>query len=136
MYSKARGVNCKQQKLLVLKPGMYHSQAIRIRTHRGESIWSLLKNYINKIDVNTIFNRTELLSCVYVHEVVVGGITACATTVDQYKRYLILAKVLESENWGTYKKLRNIPEHLSVNKLRDNVYAHNWKTWFIRIEDL
>jgi len=136
MHSRVRGVNCKQQQLLMLKPGMLHSHAVRIRTHRGESIWSLLKNYINKIDINTIFNRTELLSCVYVHEVVIGGITACQTTVDQYKRYLVLAEIVESAGWGKYKKLKNIPEHLSIKKLQKHVYNYDWRSWFILIEDL
>jgi len=136
MQSRSRGVNCKVKQLLVLKPGVIYSNGIRIRTHRGESIWSLMKNYINTMNINTTFNRTELLSSVYIHEVVIGGITACQTSVDQYKRYLVLAEIVESVGWGKYKKLKNIPEHLSIKKLQKHVYAHNWKTWFIKIEDL
>lgn len=134
--SRVRGVNCKQQQLLTLKPGMYHEQAIRIRTHRNEPIWHLLKNYINNMDVNTLFNRHDLLSSVYNHEVVEGGITACQTTVDQYRRYLTLAKVLDKVGRGEYKKLKNIPENLSIHKLKKHVYGPGWQTWFIPIEDL
>jgi hypothetical protein len=135
MHSRARGVNCKKKQLLPLEPNMLHSQAIRIRTHRGESIWSLLKNYVNGLDTNSIFNRNDLLSCVYVNEVV-KPITSCQTTVDQYKRYLVLADVVESAGWGEYRKLKNIPEHLSIKKLQKHVYSHDWRTWFIKIEDL
>lgn len=136
MHSRARGVNCKKKQLLMLKPGMIHSQAIRINTHRGESIWSLLKNYINSLETNDIFNRHNLLSSVYTHEVVEGGIIACQTTVDQYRRYLTIGEMLERVAWGKYKKLKNIPEHLSIHKLKNHVYGRDWKTWFIPIEDL
>lgn len=136
MFSRARGVNCKKQQLLTLKPGMYHSQAIRIRTHRGESIWSLFKSYINKLEDDALFNRRDMLSCVYVHEVVEGGIIGCQTTVDQYRRYLTIAKVLDRVGRGEYKKLKNIPEHLSIKKLKNHVYGDSWQTWFIPIEDL
>jgi len=135
MYSRARGVNCKKQQLLMLEPGMLHSHAIRIRSHRGESIWSLLKNYVNSLEINTIFNRNDLLSCVYIDEVV-KPITACQTTVDQYRRYITKAEILEKVAWGKYKKLRNIPEHLSIHKLKNHVYGRNWKQWFILLEDL
>ncbi len=135
MYSRARGVNCKKKQLLPLKPGMLHSQAIRIRTHRDESIWSLLKNYVNSLDTITIFNRNDLLSCVYVDEVV-KPITTCQTTVDQYRRYLTIGKMLERVSWGKYRKLKNIPEHLSIYKLKKHVYSHDWRIWFIQIEDL
>ncbi len=135
MYSRARGVNCKKKQLLPLEPGMLHCQAIKINTHRGESIWSLLKNYVNSLEINTIFNRNNLLSCVYVDEVV-KPITACQTTVDQYRRYLTIGKMLERVSQGEYKKLKNIPEHLSIHKLKNHVYGDSWKTWFIPIEDL
>ena len=114
---------------------MLHSHAIRIRSHRGESIWSLLKNYVNSLEINTIFNRNDLLSCVYIDEVV-KPITACQTTVDQYRRYITKAEILEKVAWGKYKKLRNIPEHLSIHKLKNHVYGRNWKQWFILLEDL
>ncbi len=135
MHSGTCGVNCKKKQLLPLEPGMLHCQAIRIRTHRGESIWSLLKNYINSLETNIIFNRNNLLSCVYVNEVV-KPITVFQTTVDQYKRYLIIAEILEAVSWGKYKKIKNIPEHLAIHKLKNHVYGNDWKTWFIPIEDL
>ncbi len=134
--SRYRGVNSKNKQILPLKPGMLHSQAIKINTHQGLPIWHLLKNYINKLDTNFEFNRYDLLSSVYTNEVVEGGMTACQTTADQYKRYLIISKVLESIGWGEYKKLKNIPKNLSINKLRNHVYGYNWKSWFIQLEDL
>jgi hypothetical protein len=136
MFSRARGVNCEKKQLLTLKPGMYHEQAIRIRTHRNEPIWHLLRSYINNLDRNALFNRHDLLSCVYTIEVVEGGITACQTTVDQYRRYLTLAKVLDRVGMGEYKKIKNIPENLSVHKLKKHVYGSTWQTWFIPIEDI
>lgn len=136
MFSRARGVNCKQQQLLTLKPGMYHYQAIRIRTHRGESIWSLFRSYINKLNDDNLFNRYDMLSSVYTHEVVEGGIIGCQTTVDQYRRYLTISMVLDRVGRGKYKKLKNIPENLSVFKLKKHVYGSTWQTWFIPIEDI
>lgn len=134
-YSRSRGVSCKKKKLLPLKPGMYYKQAVKIRTHDDRTIWSLLKEYINGLENNFLFNRNDLLSCIYIEEVV-APITKYETTVDQYRRYLTIAKVIEKISNGKYKKLKNIPKKLTINKLKNHVSGDTWKVWFIPIEDL
>jgi hypothetical protein len=139
MKSRARGVNCKIKQRIWHRvkdgPDYYKYVTVFINTHRGLSIWSLFKTYFNKLEINETFTRVDLLNAVYVPDTAIA-IRQCQTTVDQYRRAVVLGLCMERVGWGVYKKIRNIPSDLTITKLRKHVYSKNWKSWFITIDEI
>ncbi len=95
----------------------------------------LFKEYVNKLDINETFTRLELFKSIYVKEVAIATIRY-QSTIDQYRRWVSMGGCLKIIGYGKYKKLKNIPEYLSISKLRKHVYCNNWKSWYIQIENL
>lgn len=134
MEKRCCGINCKKKKKIVhiINKKPHH---ILIRTHDDKPIWFLLKKYINDMKKDTIFDRVDLLNSVYRKEVVIP-IRKYQTTVDQYRRYISMAGCLDHIGFAKYQKIKNIPEHLSVFKLRNHVYSGTYRSWFLKVEDL
>lgn len=106
-----------------------------IKTHDEKPIWDLLKTYLNNLKVGEEFNRTDLLKCVYVSPLE-KALAAGQTTVDQYRRYITILGFLSHIGHAKYKKLKNIPEHASIHKLKIHAYDRTWRSWYIKPEDL
>ncbi len=134
LEKRCYGVNYKKKQLISIKINN-EFQLFRIHTKGDKSIWFLLKKYINNLKVNEEFTRTDLLSCVYIDEII-SGMKACQTTVDQYRRYITINGFLSHIGYAKYKKLKNIPENVSIYKLKIHVYDKSWKSWYIKPEDL
>jgi len=135
MYKRCHGVNCAKKQIIVGNKVDNVYQQFRIHTKGDKPIWSLLKTYINNLKVGEEFNRNDLLSCVYVNEIV-RFMLGCQTTVDQYRRFIIITGFLSHTGYAKYKKLKNIPENASIHKLKKHAYDRSWKSWYIKPEDL
>jgi hypothetical protein len=134
--SRARGVNSKiKQRIWQWEKGRFRYETVFIHTHQDLPIWTLFKNYFNKLEVNQEFTRVDLLSGIYVPDTAIA-IRKCQTTVDQYRRAVALALCMERIGWGKYKKLKDIPTNLTISALKKFVYGSSWKRWFIPIENL
>ena len=136
MDSRVRGVNSLKKQLLSYKkvsPSIGYGRT-EIRTIDDRPIWSLMKEYINSLDVNQIITRKNLLVAVY------GNLgiymSRYPSTVDGYTRCIKIVNCIEKFERGKYRKLKNIPIDLSISKLKKHVSGNNWKTWFIPIEDI
>lgn len=115
--------------------GTYMIKRVLILTRGNKTIWSLIKTYINRLDVNEEFTRKDLFNIVY-HKKCGKLLRRYESSLDQYRRSLTLVGCLEHVGYAKYKKLKNIPKGLSTSKLKKHAYSNSWKQWFIQLEDL
>jgi len=78
------------------------------------SYFSNIKDYVNSKQIGDFVTRKELLQ-----------IACNASSVDPYRRCLVLCGFIEgTEKLGVYKKIKNIPDSLTSNKLTRNAYKN------------
>lgn len=107
-----------------------------MRTRNGESIWDNLKKFINDhIDSQKKFTRKDMFNYVY-PEIAENFHWGKVYTLDTYRAYLSKVKILDfSEKSGIYIKLRDIPDDLKLNKLKQIANDKSWKSWFIPLDE-
>lgn len=88
------------------------------------NLWETLVDYINKKEIGEILTRKELLQIKIKYH-----------SIDTYRNHLSKAGFLETISPGKYRKLRNIPENMSVNTLTKIAYDKTYRRWFMNIED-
>jgi len=99
-----------------------------------KTVWELTKKFINNLEVNHKFSRSNLLRAVYELDVAVTyGQRECAA--DAYRRALEKVGCIEFVSRGLYKKIKPIPLNLTTNKLQEAAYDSSWKNWFIPLEE-
>jgi len=101
------------------------------------TLWSLTVTYINNVKINETFKRQELFNGIrnlktrFFYQCVIHE-----PTIDTYRMWLTSSEFIEkTENPGVYKKLQDIPEDLTITKLRKYLYGDSWKKWFIPREE-
>jgi hypothetical protein len=101
-----------------------------ITTADNKSIWDLLKKYVNNFPMNEILSRSKMISTIYreFHKYIPYN------TVDTYLYNLKIVNVLEALGSGKYKKLRDIPIHLTTSQLRKISNKNSWESWFMTID--
>jgi hypothetical protein len=100
---------------------------------RRDSLWSLIRRYVNGLPVGETFKRRYMLKNVF--KDAYPGSKSSQETVDIYRCHLTSIGILEHVNQGKYRKLRDIPPKLSTTALRTLARDKTWKSWFIKMED-
>ena len=103
------------------------------RTNKTKNIgkimntWETLVDYINKKEIGEILTRTELLG--------VKWICQSDNSIDSYRNQLAQAGFLETISPGKYRKIKNIPENISISLLTKALYDKTYRGWFMNFED-
>ena len=78
------------------------------------SYFSNIKDHINNKQIGDFVSRKELMSAAH-----------NSPSIDNYRRCLVLWGFLEgTEKLGVYKKIKDIPDSLTSNKLTRNAYKN------------
>ena len=104
-------------------------------TRNHKSIWGLMKNYINKqVKIGNTLTRKNLLNYIYPNCANIIGYSE--SSVDAYRWLLVKVKILKVTNKrGTFLKLRNVPNKLTLTKLRKVAADKSWREWFIPLDE-
>ena len=100
-----------------------------VSTINDRPIWDLLKEYVNSLPTNHIFSRKEMLNKIYT-----ANMQCTENVTDKYRRLLTIVNVLKIVDRGKYKKLRNIPVHLTTTQLKKIANPNSWESWFMTID--
>jgi hypothetical protein len=106
-----------------------------VKTRYGKSIWNLLREYINSLDIGTQFSRLDAKLKIYSTFTVAKAMVSRVGTEDNYLNYLCKVGILKKVKLGVCEKIQDVPEQLTVTKLRELATDRNWKLWFIKPED-
>jgi len=101
-----------------------------VSTIDDKPIWQLLKEYINNFPVGEILSRATIISSIY-H---IKKSYISYHTLDSYIYQLKVVNVLKVISPGKYKKLRNIPFHLTTSQLKKVSNKNSWESWFMTID--
>lgn len=115
--------------LIVKESDRYTKQKIEKRDDR--SLWVLIKEYINERKNGSIITRDGLIK--YLYPSCGKNMRSFTNTIDSYKVLLIHENigVLEKTSIrGQYKKVRDIPDILSLTLLKKIYSDKSWKSWF------
>lgn len=116
---------------LIVKEGdLYVKKKIEKRDKR--TFWELMKEFINvKIKTGSIFTRSTMISYMYPN---IGKLMQHHTNVvDSYKALLIHPNVNIIEKTtirGQYRKVRDIPNDISITTLKKIYSDNSWMNWF------
>jgi len=131
MYKRTVGVNCeKKQKIWSRK----EKRVIEITTLGNNPIWTLLKKYINSLEIGRKFRRKNLLRSVYDMNVS-EALNHSQTSIDTYRVYITRLGCIEHVKRGVYKKIMDVPEQLTSSNAKKLAYEEKWKIWFMLPED-
>ena len=101
------------------------------KKHGGSSIWSIIREFVNTININDTFTRKELLFYIYEE----NSVDAHRHTPDCYRNDLCHCCFIEkTDKRGVYKKLRHIPENMTTSQVRTIGYDKTWTEWFVPLE--
>lgn len=114
------------RKNLVVMENKIHT----VTTHEGKPIWTLMKEFINKLDNGSTFTVTDMINHIYTHEIY------CIGTPATYKNRLVVIGILECCSDGIYKKLRDIPDELTTPLLAKLSNQKTWESWFYQLDHL
>lgn len=93
--------------------------------------FDIIRDIINSKKKNDILTRQEMLLATGT----IGDTGSYATTVDNIRRVLTLNQVLSKPiKPGHYHVLAHIRYRVKYNDLREIVYKHPWKSWFMKPE--
>lgn len=91
------------------------------------TIWDILKEFINSINVNETFTRPQMLE--YLEKF---NLSTHRHTPDCYRNDLCHCRfIMKTDKRGVYTKLRDIPEWLTISQARKLGYDKSWREWFI-----
>ncbi len=79
-----------------------------------------IKKFFNSKKSNKIFTRTEYFSALL-------NSNLRDSYLDTIRCYLVNAKYLKAEELGVYRKLKKIPDDLTLTKLQDEAYPYSIK---------
>lgn len=112
-----------------------HLEHAETRTREGRSTWSLLKEFLSKVDIDQSFTRSEILEYVYCDKYKLF-LSGYVTNVDLYRRYLMNIGFVEFVRSTIYIKRYHIPKNASLQLIMKYSYPkRSWKNWFIPTED-
>lgn len=106
-----------------------------VKTRYGKSIWNLLREYINSLDIGTQFSRLDSKLKIYSTLTVAKAMVSKIGTEDNYLNYLCKVGILKKVKPGVCEKIQDVPEQLTVTKLRKLATDQNWELWFVRPKD-
>jgi hypothetical protein len=89
--------------------------------------WEEVKRYVNSKEIGTVITRKDLMNLIY------NGphppTSSYGTTVDNYRRCLVLLGILDHTNIGEYTLRYRMREDLTVAELRSLAYG-GYRSWF------
>jgi hypothetical protein len=91
-----------------------------------DSGWYRIKNFINSKPVGYVFTRKELVGKL-------NGIPQ--STIDTYRNYLEVFRVLERAGRGKYKLIQKIPEKMNTVSFTELFSQDKWKRWFMPLQE-
>lgn len=110
------------------KKSEYHNKLNE--EHRDKNLWTVLKEFINSININETFTRKEMLAHIYDF-----NFNVHRHTTDCYRNDLCHCGFIEkTEKRGVYKKIRHIPIGMTMTQVRKIGYDKTWTEWFVPLE--
>lgn len=85
------------------------------------SLWKNFKSYINELPKGEIFHRQDIINNLYVGNKPLSYIKY--TSIDVFKRCSELNGVIEVVGRGSYMKLNNIPEDITLADFKYLAYT-------------
>ena len=131
MVKRTSGVNCKKKQFMtIFDSNGCVKKRVEIRTKKDNSVWSLLKEYINSFPDGSVITRKGLIKAIYTED-----ISRSYTTVDAYKGNLLTLGYFGKVGIGKYKKMCNIPERLTTTAVAKALQDDSWKQWFMPLHE-
>jgi hypothetical protein len=98
---------------------------------KKKTLFDAVRAFINSKEDGYIITRTELIHVIYETKPKNGMLTT-----DLYRADLTKLGFLKTVEPGRYKKLYNIPEELTISKIREVIKnKSNWRGWFMKLHD-
>lgn len=123
----------KRQISIKNKSGHWNSHVVK--TRHDKPIWLLLKEYINSLDIGTQFTRFEAKIKIYSTQSVAKAMISKIGTEDNYMNHLCKIGILKKIKPGLCEKIQDVPQQLTVTKLKKLAYEQGWELWFKKPED-
>ena len=101
-----------------------------VSTIDSKPIWNLLKEYVNSMPMECTLSRIDIIRSIYN----INHVYVSLDTLDNYLYELRTVNVLKRVKSGKYKKLRDIPTHLTTSQLRRISNKRSWESWFMTID--
>ena len=98
--------------------------------YKAGTIWKRLREYINSMDVGTIFTRKQMIKELVDPDLRKGH----QLTIDLYRVTLDRVGFLEHVERGKYKVISHIPD-IAISRITRVAYKEKWKVWFLKPED-
>jgi hypothetical protein len=131
MFVRTRRSNGKKKQFMTIYDNTgCVSRRVEIKTKTDDSVWSLMKKYINSFPNGSIITRQELINAIYTED-----ISKTYTTVDSYKGNLMNLGYFGKAGRGKYEKMCNIPERLTTSAVAKALQDDSWKQWFIPLHE-
>lgn len=108
-----------------------------IETRDKKPIWILIKNFINyRVKVGEEFTRSNMLKYIYPDPDVRWYMRKKNNAADSYRLLLNKVEIVKkTDNLGVYIKLRDIPNRLTLTRLRKIAADKSWKSWFVPFDE-
>lgn len=98
--------------------------------YKAGTIWKRLREFINSMDVGTIFTRKQMVKELVHPDLRKGH----QLTIDLYRVTLDRVGFLKHVERGKYQIVNHIPD-IAISRITRVAYKEKWKVWFLKPED-
>lgn len=102
-----------------------------------KNIFQLIVEFLNSLPDDHVFTRKEIHYAVYIKDTADGLLgRRSVTSVDNYRALLCKTPFIEpTKKPGRYRKKQQIPDHVTLTKLKKFASCKDYKKWFIPFEE-